>query len=63
MTNNSLNKQKENQKNLVMEGFLYHHPGIVFLVLFIGLPVVSLLLMLVMAVTIMFPVSLLMGWM
>lgn len=52
----------ENQMDSYMEGFVFHHKFLGFLMIFVGMPLVTLLAVCICTMIIALPLSLVFGW-
>ena len=52
----------ENQADACMEGFVFHHKFLGFLMIFVGMPLVTLLAVYICTMLIALPLSLAFGW-
>lgn len=52
----------ENQVDACMEGFVFHHKFLGFLMIFVGMPLVTLLAVCICTMIVALPLSLAFGW-
>ncbi len=52
----------ENQADVCMEGFVFHHKFLGFLMIFVGMPLATLLAVCICTMLIALPLSLAFGW-